>query len=62
MKLQEIKEMAKQKGILVGNMKKTDLIRAFQLAEGNQACFGTTAVRNCGQEYCLWREDCVKTM
>jgi hypothetical protein len=60
MRLQEIKDMARRKGIVVGSMNKTDLIQAFQLAEGNQPCFGTKSVRDCSQSNCLWREDCLK--
>ncbi len=59
MNLSEIKDIAKEKGVAPGKMKKDDLIRAIQREEGNNACFGTDA-RSCGQEGCLWREDCLK--
>jgi hypothetical protein len=59
MKLEEIKEIAKQHNIKVGKMKKADLVKAVQLAEQNDACFDTGKVDNCGQETCIWREDCV---
>lgn len=58
MKLVDIKEMAKQHGIKPGRMNKAELIRAIQLAEHNQPCFDTDAANNCGQDSCLWREDC----
>ncbi|MDO9289761.1 MAG: hypothetical protein Q7T83_13340 [Thermodesulfovibrionales bacterium] len=35
MKLQEIKGIAKKMGIKAGSMKKTELIRVIQRAEGN---------------------------
>lgn len=58
MKLVEIKEMAKQHGIRVGRMNKAELIRAIQLAERNNPCFATGASAHCGQNACLWREEC----
>jgi hypothetical protein len=58
MKLDEIREIARKRGIKVGKMKKADLIRAIQAAEGNPACFESGTVDQCGQDVCLWREDC----
>ena len=59
MKLDEIKEMAKQHNIKVGKLKKADLVRAIQDAEGNEVCFGTGTADNCEEDSCLWREVCV---
>ncbi|RNC73282.1 MAG: SAP domain-containing protein [Desulfuromonadales bacterium] len=58
MKMQEIKEIAKQRGVKAGTMKKADLIRAMQQAEGNRDCYETGVSAECGQGECLWREDC----
>jgi len=58
MKLIEIKDLAKQHGIKPGRMNKAELIRAIQLAEHNDPCFATGASATCGQNACLWREDC----
>ena len=58
MKLQQIKEIAKKKGLTVGKMNKSDSIRAIQKAEGNSSCFNTAQATQCGQAKCLWREDC----
>ncbi|MEI6825206.1 MAG: Rho termination factor N-terminal domain-containing protein [Desulfuromonadales bacterium] len=58
MKLEEIKEIAKQHNIKVGRMKKAELVRAIQEAEKNDVCFETGMVSECGQEACAWREDC----
>lgn len=58
MKLDEIKEMAKKHNIKVGKMKKAELVRAIQQAESNDVCFETGKVDSCGQDACLWREDC----
>jgi hypothetical protein len=60
MKLQEIKNIAKKMSIKAGSMKKTELIRAIQRAEGNFDCFGTAKSGECDQINCLWREDCLK--
>ena len=58
MQLQQIKDIAKQSGVMVGKMKKDEIIRAIQQAEGNSACFNTGTATVCGQTNCLWREDC----
>ena len=58
MKIQDIKVIAKKKDVNAGKMKKTDLIRAIQVAEGNNACFATSSIQTCGQMTCLWSEDC----
>lgn len=59
MALRELKEKAKNLGIKpkIG-MKKVDLIRSIQTAEGNFSCFGT-AKDYCDQMSCCWREDCL---
>lgn len=58
MKIEEIKEIAKQKGVKTGKMKKSEIVRAVQAAEGNIACFDTGTATECGQANCLWRADC----
>lgn len=58
MKMEEIKEIAKRLEIKTGKMKKGELIKAIQEAEGNDPCFGTGSSVVCGQQECLWREDC----
>ena len=58
MKLDEIKAIAKEKGIKPGRMKKAELVRAIQDAERNNICFETGQADSCGQDTCLWREDC----
>jgi hypothetical protein len=58
MKLEEIKEMAKQHNIKVSKMKKSELVRSIQHAEANEVCFETAKADRCGQDACLWREDC----
>jgi hypothetical protein len=58
MKLEEIKEIARQHDIKVGKLKKAELVRAIQSAEGNDPCFETGHASVCGQAECLWRADC----
>jgi hypothetical protein len=58
MKIDEIKEIARQHNIKVGKMKKAELVRAIQEAEGNETCFETGKKEDCGQDACLWRGDC----
>lgn len=61
MTLKQIKDIAKEKGVKIGNMKnKKDIIRSIQRAEGNFDCFGNAAAGVCDQLNCLWRDDCLK--
>jgi hypothetical protein len=60
MNVKEIREIAKAKGLKTGNMKKENIIRAIQKAEGNYECFGTAVSGECDQINCLWRTDCLK--
>ena len=59
MTMGEIKDKAKNLGITAGTMKKTELVRAIQNAEGNQACYGTTN-GTCQWTECCFRPDCLK--
>jgi hypothetical protein len=58
MKLDEIKEIAKQHNLKTGKITKSELIRAIQLAEGNLPCFEDSQTAHCRQVHCLWRADC----
>ena len=58
MKVEQIRAIAAQRGLKAGKMKKGDLIRSIQKEEGNDACFDTGKAQQCGQQDCLWREDC----
>ena len=60
MNVKEIRSIAKNMGIKPGKLRKAELIRLIQKTEGNISCFGTERVKNCGEENCLWREDCLK--
>ncbi len=58
MNLTEIKELAKDRGIAPGKLRKTELIHSLQNQEGNPQCFNTRSSASCGQPNCLWRPDC----
>ncbi len=58
MRMEEVREMAKALGLKTARMKKVDIIREIQKAEGNFPCFGT-AIDFCDQTACLFRKDCL---
>ncbi len=58
MKVQEIKEIAQKMEIPTGKLKKGELIREIQKAEGNCVCFDSGRSTLCGQPECLWADDC----
>jgi hypothetical protein len=60
MNLKDIKQIAQKQGVKTGKMKKEEIIRAIQRAEGNFDCFGTAVSSECSQTDCLWRADCLK--
>lgn len=62
MKMQQIREIAKEKSVKTGKMSKTELIKSIQRAEGNNACFAAKDVSGCDQMNCLWRADCGATI
>jgi hypothetical protein len=57
--MKQVRKMAKKYGIKTGKMKKGDIIRAVQRAEGNFDCFGSAVSGECSQAECLWRQDCL---
>jgi hypothetical protein len=60
MLVSQIQQQANDLGIRGAKMRKGDLIRAIQSAEGNAACFGAEWRFSCSQMDCTWREDCLK--
>lgn len=58
MKVQEIKEIAQRMSIPCGKLKKGELIREIQKAEGNCDCFDSGRSNVCGQQNCCWADDC----
>ncbi len=59
MTVAEIKIKAKDLGINLGKMNKTELIHAIQTAEGNTPCYGWSN-GNCPNIDCCFMEDCLK--
>jgi len=59
MKIDEIKGIAMKHYIKTTKKKKGDLIREIQLSEGNEDCFDSNRSGECGQDRCVWRDDCV---
>ena len=59
MKLDDVKKIAEQTGIKPGKLRKAELIRTIQQAEGNIPCYGTDSSSSCGQPECCWRDDCI---
>jgi hypothetical protein len=57
MKMVQVQELARSRGLKPGRRKKADLIHAIQCDEGNRPCFNEE-VSPCGQADCLWRDDC----
>ncbi len=60
MNMNQVKEVAKERGVKPGKLKKIELIRAIQEMEGNPQCFNTLFSDRCGQDQCLWLGDCDK--
>lgn len=59
MTIQEVRSLAKSKGVkTVNTMKKAEIIRTIQRAEGNFDCFGRASSGFCDQAECSWKEDC----
>ena len=58
MKMAAVRKRAESVGVKPGRMRKPDLIRAIQKAEGHFDCFGT-ASGFCDQQDCAWRKDCL---
>jgi len=60
MKATQIRERARQLDIKGSSkLRKAELIRAIQRAEGNPDCFGAEWRFNCPEFQCCWREDCL---
>jgi len=59
MNMQEIRQIARSRGLKAGKKTKINLVRSIQNAEGNFDCFATAVGGICDQEACLWRQDCL---
>ncbi len=58
MNFDRVKEIARERGVKPGRMKKAELIRMMQSREGSLPCYDTGRIAECGELDCLWRESC----
>jgi hypothetical protein len=58
MKMQNVRELAKNFNINTSRTSKVSLIRAIQQAEGNFDCYASAQSGECDQLQCVWRDDC----
>jgi len=58
MKIQRVREIAREQGLDPGQAGKAEMIKAIQIKEGNFDCFATAYEGVCDRAGCLWREDC----
>jgi len=58
MKMQQVRERAKDFGIKTSRMSKLSLIQSIQREEGNFDCFASAQQGECDQNSCIWRDDC----
>ncbi len=58
MTYEQIKEIARERGIRIGGVKKVEIVRAIQTQEGNEPCFATGRAADCSQLRCLWLKAC----
>jgi len=58
MTVKELQKKARTLGIKLAGLRKTELIKAIQIAEGNFDCFGS-ARGSCDQMTCLFRKECL---
>jgi len=58
MKMQEIRDLAKEIGIKPSRMSMVQLIQTIQLSEGNFDCFASAINGVCDQVGCKWRDNC----
>ena len=56
MNMTEIKQLAKDRGVVPGKLRKVDLIHRLQAQ--NPQCYITNTAQDCGQPNCIWRPDC----
>ena len=60
MRIDEVRERAKDLGLATtARMRKAEVIRAIQRAEGHQDCFGSAWRYDCPWFDCCWRGDCL---
>lgn len=58
MDMQEIRSLAKHRGVKSSRLTKVELVHAIQHVEGNFDCFASAIDGYCDQSACIWRVDC----
>lgn len=59
--MEEIRAIARERGLRPGQRKKADLVHLIQEQEGNPVCYGSAASEGeCARTDCLWRPDCIR--
>ncbi|TAJ80744.1 MAG: SAP domain-containing protein [Gallionellaceae bacterium] len=58
MNLDQVRTIAKSRGVHPGKLSKSDLIKSIQVKEGNFDCFASARNGECDQVECSWRKDC----
>ena len=59
--MEEIRAVARERGLRPGQRKKADLVRLIQEQEGNPVCYGSAAGEaDCDRTDCMWRTDCFR--
>jgi hypothetical protein len=61
-KIADLRQLARQMGLNSAKLNKVGLIRAIQRAEGYSDCYATPFAKECNQDGCRWREDCLKAV
>jgi hypothetical protein len=59
MTVKELQKKARAFSIKPYGLKKAELIKAIQIAEGYFDCFGS-AINSCDQVNCIFRKDCLQ--
>ncbi len=60
MKMKEVRQMAKEKGIKIPfAVTKVEAVRMIQKDEGNFDCFARAAGSFCDQDGCIFYDDCM---
>jgi hypothetical protein len=60
MNIAEVREWGRRMGVTkTSGLRKGEVIRIIQQAEGNQDCFGAPWRFGCQQFDCCWRQDCL---
>ena len=60
MKLEEIRNLARERGLKPAKLTKRELVKMIQRAEGNFDCFASAVHGFCDQVACLWHKACMK--